>query len=73
MNEVKSSLTAVLTTLEAARILHLSRRTLESLRIRGGGPRFVRISNRCVRYRPEDISQWLEERSRFNTSEAVNE
>ena len=36
----------------AAKYLGLSPRTLQNWRVRGGGPLFVRISNRSIRYRP---------------------
>jgi phage terminase Nu1 subunit (DNA packaging protein) len=46
----------------AATFLDVEPRTLESWRSRGVGPRFVRYSRRCVRYRLSDLKQWLEER-----------
>ena len=45
---------------EAAEFLGLSRRFLQSRRYRRDGPPFVRISCRAVRYRPEDLSRWIE-------------
>jgi hypothetical protein len=45
---------------EAAAFLHVEPRTLESWRQRRVGPRFIRYSQRCVRYRIEDLTQWLE-------------
>jgi hypothetical protein len=44
---------------EAAKVLGVEPRTLEGWRLRGYGPRFVRISPRCIRYRPKDIERWL--------------
>jgi predicted DNA-binding transcriptional regulator AlpA len=53
----------------AAKYLGLSPRTLQNWRVRGGGPLFVRISNRSIRYRPSDIQDWIEERIRRSTSD----
>lgn len=50
----------LLTTEEAAKALNLSKTWLEQLRSAGrGGPKFVRLG-RAVRYRPEDLTAWLE-------------
>jgi len=40
------------------------------MRHRGGGPRWIRIDARSVRYRPEDVEAWLEERAAATASEA---
>jgi hypothetical protein len=48
---------------EAARFLHVQPRTLESWRQRRIGPRFVRYSMRCVRYRSQDLQAWLDNQS----------
>jgi excisionase family DNA binding protein len=59
-----------LTTQEAAEFLKLQRATLEAWRCRGGGPRFVKLG-RAVRYHRDDLSRWVESRTRSNTSEAA--
>ncbi len=59
----------LLTQAEAAERLGLSPRWMEVRRYRGGGPPFVRVSSRCVRYRPEDIEAWTAERVRTSTSD----
>ena len=69
LGEARSEL---LTTQEAAEFLKLSRRTLEAHRVRGDGPPYVRLSSRCIRYRPSDIDRWLAERVRGSTSEDVS-
>jgi predicted DNA-binding transcriptional regulator AlpA len=56
---------------EAARFLCYSVRALQNWRVRGGGPRFVKVSGRSVRYRRRDLIAWIEERTRNNTSEAA--
>jgi excisionase family DNA binding protein len=50
--------TRLLTTEEAASALGLSRRTLEDWRLRGCGPRFVRLGG-AVRYRPSELSRFV--------------
>ena len=57
----------------AAAFLDLSPRTLQGLRFRGGGPRFVRISARCIRYRRLDCRDWAVHRLRSSTSDAGSE
>lgn len=44
---------------EAAEFLRLSRRTLQNLRWRGGGPLFFCPSRRVVRYRLGALLAWL--------------
>lgn len=50
----------VLTQTEAAALLHVEPRTLESWRQHRVGPRYIRYSRRCVRYRVEDLRDWLQ-------------
>jgi len=57
------------TTPLAAEYLGLSPATLETMRVRGGGPVFVKLGRRVV-YRREDLDSWLEERRRTSTSDA---
>jgi excisionase family DNA binding protein len=59
---------ALLTTLEAARFLSLSRRTLERLRLEGSGPRHYKL-RRSIRYSQSDLDSWLASRARHSTSE----
>ena len=58
-----------LTEKEVATQLSVTTRCLQAWRYRGGGPKYIRISARCVRYRPEDVRAWIEERTFNNTSE----
>lgn len=55
---------------EAASVLGVSPRTLESWRHRGGGPKYLKISSRCIRYRLSDLLVWQAECERFNTVQA---
>ncbi len=59
----------LLTESEAARSLGFSSRTLQTWRSRGGGPPFIRISKRCVRYTQADLTAWIAERRRLSTSD----
>ena len=56
--------------IDAADYLGLSERTLQKWRVTGGGPRFVKVSGRMVRYRRRDLMDWSEARLRAHTSEA---
>jgi excisionase family DNA binding protein len=56
---------------EAARLLRLSERTLERLRLIGGGPCFVKCG-RSVRYRQSDLERWIDQRVVANTSQEVS-
>jgi Helix-turn-helix domain len=53
---------------EAAYLLGLSIRTLESLRLQGGGPTYCKL-NRSCRYRRADVLGWAAERIRRSTSD----
>jgi predicted DNA-binding transcriptional regulator AlpA len=55
---------------EAAGMLCYSVRALQNWRHRGGGPRFVKVSARSVRYRRRDLLDWIAERTVAHTSEA---
>lgn len=59
----------LLTEQEAGQILGFSPRTLQKWRVSGGGPAFVRVSSRCVRYRMEDLERWIADRVRMSTSD----
>ena len=61
---------ALLTEGEAARFLKVEPRTLQAWRLRGDKKLpHVRISKRCVRYRPEDVRSFVEQRLRYSTSD----
>lgn len=53
---------------EAAAILGYTVRALQNWRLRGGGPLFVKVSARSIRYRRRDLNAWVEARLRTNTS-----
>ena len=54
---------------EVAEVLGVSPRSVEGWRLSGRGPRFVRLSSRAIRYRPEDVDAWIAERVRRSTSD----
>lgn len=56
---------------EAARILGLSKSTLDKMRCSGKGPPFVRATERAVRYDPVDLKAFKTERRRRSTTEEV--
>lgn len=60
----------MLNTEDVARQTGLAVSTLEKLRLTGNGPRFVKLG-RAVRYRPEDIENWIASRIVSSTSESV--
>lgn len=53
----------------AAEFLGLTPRTLQAFRQRGGGPKFCRVSARCIRYRRIDLNAWNDSRLRKSTSD----
>jgi excisionase family DNA binding protein len=58
----------MLRTEQAAKILDVTKSTLECWRCRGGGPQFVRYG-RAIRYREEDLERFIESKVQRNTSE----
>ncbi len=56
---------------EAAAFIGYTVRALQNWRLRGGGPRFVKVSARSVRYRRRDLIDWIEERLVASTTQAV--
>ncbi len=60
--------TLVVTEAEAARILRLSPRSLQRLRLDGGGPPFCRLSERRIGYVLADLTMWLSARTAASTS-----
>lgn len=54
---------------EAAGFLGYSVRALQNWRVRGGGPDFVKVSTRSVRYCRRDLIAWYSARTRSSTSQ----
>jgi hypothetical protein len=59
---------ALLLPAEAAYVLGVSPRSLEAWRVRGGGPPYLKISPRAVRYRRSTLFDWAAERARQSTT-----
>ena len=57
-----------LTNAEAAAVLRLSPRTLEKLRVNGGGPRFRKFGSRVI-YARGDLDEWANARVCESTSD----
>jgi len=53
----------------AAEFLNVSKSTLQSWRLVGTGPRFIRISPRAVRYRLRDLEAWIARREKVTRDE----
>ena len=56
----------------AAKFLGVTQRTLQNWRLKGGGPKYIRISARCIRYRKRDLIIFADERLVSSTSEYEN-
>ncbi len=57
----------------AAEFLGLTDRFMQHRRQQGGGPRYIAISSRCIRYRRIDLRAWSEARLRTSTSDPGQE
>lgn len=53
-----------LNTLDVARLLGLSRKTIEAWRYSGYGPQWHRIGRRSIRYYRSEVEAWLAEQER---------
>ena len=58
----------LMTTVQAAEYLRVSPKTLEKMRLEGGGPAFYKIG-RTVRYALDDLNNYLEQNKFLSTSE----
>ena len=54
---------------EAGAFLDLTPRALQGWRQKGGGPRYVALSSRCLRYTRRWLREWAEARARTSTSD----
>ena len=61
----------VLTEREAARQLRLSVRSLQRLRVDGGGPAFIMLGARRIGYRFADLEAWISSRRVASTAAAT--
>jgi hypothetical protein len=54
---------------EAADYLRVSPKTLETWRARGGGPHFIQLRTRAIRYRVDDLNAFIAQGVRLSTSD----
>lgn len=50
--------------------MRFHRRALAQLRYTGGGPRFIKLTAKAVRYRQSDLDAWIAAKVRTNTRDA---
>lgn len=55
---------------KAAELTGYTTRALQNWRLRGGGPKFVKVSGRSIRYRRRDLIEWAESLLVSSTSES---
>jgi predicted DNA-binding transcriptional regulator AlpA len=60
---------ALLTEKKAAPIIGVSVRALQKWRQNGHGPKYIKISNRCIRYDRADIDLWCARLKVNNTAQ----
>lgn len=56
---------------EAADFIGYTVRALQNWRVRGGGPKFIRVSSRSIRYRRKDLIDWADARIVASTAQAL--
>lgn len=66
-----TGLSPALDTAQAAAYTGLAEKTLEGLRSKGGGPRFLRYGRKAVRYLVADLDAWMNACAVHSTSEAA--
>lgn len=54
---------------EAARLLGMSHRTLQRYRVFGGGPAYLKVGGRLVRYQRKSLMAWATQDARNSTSQ----
>ena len=54
---------------EAASFIGYSVRALQNWRIRGSGPKFIKVSARSIRYRRQDLIEWADRLLLSSTSQ----
>jgi predicted DNA-binding transcriptional regulator AlpA len=59
----------LLKTEDAASYLGLSPSLLNKLRLTGGGPKFLRLAGRAIRYRRADLDAWVDASAVESTSQ----
>jgi predicted DNA-binding transcriptional regulator AlpA len=60
-----------LNTQQAAERIGLAKSTLDKMRVKGDGPRYLRAGSRKILYSPDTLDAWLRQREHGSTSEYV--
>ncbi len=68
MKDLKKIHVPPLTTPQAAEYLNLMPSTLEIWRVTGRGPIFCRLGSRAIRYRQDDLDEFIDAGRRDSTS-----
>lgn len=55
---------------DAAALVDLSARTLQRLRLEGGGPAYVKLTEKRIAYAVTELERWIEARTVASTSDA---
>lgn len=63
----------LLTPADVGEILAMTSGALAQLRYLGTGPKYVKLSGRSVRYREQDIEEWVEAHLRTSTATDVRQ
>lgn len=69
MNQPQNDPHQLLTEAQAADLICYSQRTLQNWRQRGGGPKYVKVSAKSIRYQRRDVLDWIEEHKRRHTAQ----
>lgn len=64
-----ANLDQLLTETQAADLICYSKRALQNWRLRGGGPLYVKVSARSIRYQRRDVLDWIEVRKRRHSAD----
>ena len=57
---------------QASKLFGLTPRWFQKKRLEGGGPPFIRISSRCIRYQKKSLLDWAESYLVTSTSQMEN-
>ena len=61
----------ILTEDQAAQFTKFSPKALSKWRCVGGGPKFIKVSSRAIRYRKSDLTNWLSSLTVSTTSQKI--
>jgi len=64
---------AFLDEVQAAAFIGVTRRAMQAWRLSGKGPRYIKISSRCVRYKKPHLIEWGEAHIQTSTSQDKQE